>query len=157
MKRTVLLLLTAVALIASGCGNSEENDYIKQVNAADAKAQAALSDLGKKVTTAKAAAVSFDDAADRLEPVVKEYEAIDPPSNAEKAHATTIAGMTGLVALLRSIADDYRSANTQAEVDALEKQARNITSERPFRLLEQARRELADAGYKVAEPATTAP
>ncbi|HVJ98186.1 MAG TPA: hypothetical protein VNC41_15255, partial [Acidimicrobiia bacterium] len=137
MKRIALLLLTTCALIASGCGgNSDENDYVKEVNAADIQAQAAFKNLGTNTSTPKAAAKSFDSAADKLEPVVAEYKAIDPPENAASAHAKTIAGVEGLVALMREIADDFRSANTASEFNEIAERTADITSEKPFRQLE---------------------
>jgi cysteinyl-tRNA synthetase len=156
MKRIALLLLTTTALLAAGCGSSnEQNDYVKQVNAADAKAKAAFTGLNSPSKTPAAAANSFDDAADRLKPAIADYEAIDPPDNAAKAHAKTIAGYKGLVALLRSTAEDFRKANTQAELDALAEKTANITSAKPFQQLDQARAELAKAGYKVQDDTTT--
>lgn len=149
MKRAALLALTALALIASGCGNSEENDYVKQVNTADAHARAAAAGVSKAQPNPKASAAAFETAADKLNAVVEEYEAIAPPDNAKKAHALTIKGLTGVVELFREFAKDTRAVKTQADADALTKQAEAISSAKPFRQLEQARRELADAGYKI--------
>jgi len=156
MKRIALILLTATALIAAGCGgNSDENAYVKQLNAADAKAAAALSSLGSPSSdSAKAAANSFDTAADRVALVVKDYKAIDPPENAEHSHAMTITGLNGLVALLRDTADDFRSATTAADFAQIKRDADSLTSAKPFKQLAAARVELAKAGYKVQDPAT---
>jgi PBP1b-binding outer membrane lipoprotein LpoB len=155
MKPIALILLAAIALIAAGCGNSEQNDYVKQVNAADAKAQAALSALSAQNTaTPKQTAKAFDAAATKLEPVVADYVLIDPPKNAKSAHAKTVAGINGLVALLKKTADDFRAANTPAKLKALQRRMANITSAKPLRLLAQARDELTKAGYKVQATGT---
>lgn len=156
MKRIALLLLTVTALLVAGCGSSsEENDYVKQVNAADAKAKAAFTGLSSPSSTPAEAAKSFDGAADKLEPVIADYEAIDPPDNAARAQAKTLAGVRGLVALLRSTADDFRKANTPEELAALAEKTANITSAKPFQQLNQARAELAKAGYKVEDSTAT--
>jgi hypothetical protein len=149
MKRPVLIVLAALALLATGCGNSEENDYVKQVNAVDAKVTAAIGEVAKGANNQAAAAKAFDQAATRLDVVVKDYEAIDPPGNAAGAHTKTIAGIKGLADLFRDFADQTRAANTSAEADALRKRAESITATKPFKQLAQARAELEKAGYKV--------
>jgi cysteinyl-tRNA synthetase len=159
MNRIALFLVTALALVAvAGCGssNKEQNDYVEQVNAVDAKAKTAFSDLGAASSSPAKAAQSFDKAADRLEPIIADYKAIDPPDNAKAAHAETIAGVTGLVALLRQTANEFRAAKTPAELTALAEKTANITSAKPFRQLDDARAKLAKAGYKVeGNPTTT--
>ena len=150
MKRTALLLVTAFALIVSGCGgNSEENDYVKEINAADLQAQAALKRTGTPATSARGTAKRFDDTADKLEPVIAQYKAINAPDSAKKAHARTVAGMVGLVALFREIADDFRAAKTQTQINKIAARTADFDSEEPFRQLKAARKELAKAGYKV--------
>jgi ABC-type transporter Mla subunit MlaD len=151
MKRIALIVLTAIALLVAGCGNSKENDYVTQVNAADAKITAAVAEVAKSSSSQAAAAKAFDKAADRLDVVVKDYQAIDPPDNAAGAHKKTIAGISGLADLFRDFADQTRAANTNAEAAALQKRAETITSTKPFRQLAQARAELEKAGYKVQD------
>ena len=156
MKRIALVLLTATALLVAGCGSSsDQNDYVKQVNAVDAKATAVLSNAGNAPKTTAGTAKHFDTVADNLKPVIAEYKAFDPPSNAKSAHAETIAGMTGVVALFHSFAADFRSAKTPDEFNAIAARLADITSAKPFRQLDDARAKLAKAGYKVQDDTTT--
>src|SRR5690349_8860199 len=99
MKRT-FLLAALVAAIAAGCGTAEKNDYVASVNEAQTALAKSLSTV-KPSGDPKQIAAGLEQGAKVLDDAVTDMKAIDPPSDAEHAHARIVKGLEELAGTFR--------------------------------------------------------
>ena len=147
---SVLALAGALALAAAGCGSSNKNDYVKQLNKAVASLQTSLSsatqDIGSAGTDGSAVAAKLESGGKAMDTAADNFDKIDPPSDAEHAHGEIVDGLHKLAGTFRDAAKSARSNHLEEVVKTLSAFQTSPGAQE----IEKAQNELKDSGYKVA-------
>ncbi len=100
-----LVAVSAIAVLAAGCGNSEQNDYVDQVNELQNQLVAQVSDAvgGAAPTTPKEAAAVAADLEQIFSQSADDFAAVTPPDEVADLHGQ-------LVDQIRQIADQIKQA-----------------------------------------------
>jgi len=159
MRRLVplLLLLLAVAGIATGCGGDDQpapgtkSGYVAQVQEVGGQIQTALAGISDRAGTAKVTVASYGSELDRsvaaLDAAVKELDAITPPANAKAAHDKLVDGCRQLAAAFRQTAVAARQDDPAALAEALQ----DVSAGEGSRKIAEAQSELKALGIRVAD------
>jgi hypothetical protein len=143
MRSFVLVAVTA-ALAFAGCGTAEKNDYVNSVNQATTQMTKALSSVGNVGTDPAAMASTLQSGSDAIEKAAKDFEAIDPPDNAEHAHQLMVDGLHSLATTFKQAADAATAKDNDKVIEALG----NIQSSDGAKKIQEAQTELQKNGYK---------
>jgi hypothetical protein len=120
LKNVILLavLASAVALVATGCGNGEKNDYVDEVNAIQTDLQteaagiaAAGSNPNQIADVASQMQELFAGAADDL-------EAVEPPEDVADLHQQLVDQVRSLGDQIGAAGEAIKSANNPQEIQA---------------------------------------
>src|SRR4051812_45039047 len=141
---TFMFLAVTAALALAGCGTAEKNDYVNSVNQATTEMTKALSSVGNVGSDPAQMATTLQKGSDAIEKAAKDFEAIDPPDNAEHAHGLMVDGLHSLATTFRDAADAAKAKDTDKVVAALG----DIQSSEGAKKIQQAQEELQKEGYK---------
>ena len=143
MKRIIGLALAIAALTATGCGSADKNEYVTSVN----NAQASLTTSLSKINPAgkpEQIATELDEGGTAIEATVKDFQAIEPPEDAAKAHDQIVKGLTALATTFHDAAEAARAKDTEKMTTLLG----GIQSSEGAKQLQAAQKELVANGYK---------
>jgi hypothetical protein len=150
LHSAIAIGLATVALVAAGCGGTSKEDYEKEIDGIGQTLDEQFTDIGRDIQSSGSLENAADDVekgADALDDAAADLEDIDPPDDAEEAHAKIVAGV-------RSLADDFREAARAAGANDAQKVLDlfgNIEASEGFKKIQEARAELKDAGYNVEQ------
>lgn len=151
LSRPLIAGALALGLVAAGCGGSDKNDYVKQVNQAIASLQKSLTDVGGAVNAAgsgdvAAAAGVLERGGKAMDKAASNFEGIKPPSDAKDANAKIADGLHKLAGSFRDMAKQARAKDVQGLTKSLGAFETSPGAEE----IQQAQDELSKAGYKIA-------
>jgi hypothetical protein len=156
MRRALLLLLSLVALVAAGCGDSGggsgKQDYERELTRATGSLQQAFDGLRKstsEATTPKASGERLAAGAKALDRAAGDFADIEPPEDATAAHRKLVAGLRDLAATFRKGADAAKRNDEAGVQRALE----GLASSKGVREITQAQDELERQGISVTTTA----
>ena len=150
MTRFLALGLAVLALIAAGCGGTSKEDYEEEIDRVGKTLDEQFTEIGRDIQASGSlenAAGDVRKGAEALDEAVAGLEDIDPPDDAEDAHAKIVDGVAAL-------ADDFREAARAASANNAPKVIElfgDLESSEGFKKILEARRDLRDAGYDVEE------
>jgi hypothetical protein len=142
-----LVAIAALAVTACGSSGTSRNDYVKQLNKAEAALQKNLSGIGGAISDPKQAPAQLDAGGKAMEDAAADFQAITPPDDAKHAHGQFIDG-------LHKLADTFHGAAEQAkskDLSGLQKTLTGLLSSPGIAEIQDAQNELKDAGYKIEE------
>ena len=151
LSRPLIAGALVLGLVVAGCGGSDKNDYVKQVNQAITSLQKSLTDVGGAVNASgsgdvTAAAAVLDRGGKAMDNAASKFEGIKPPSDAKDANAKIADGLHQLAGSFRDMAKQARAKDVQA----LAKSLGAFQTSTGAQELQQAQDELTKAGYKIA-------
>jgi uncharacterized phage infection (PIP) family protein YhgE len=151
LSRPLAVGAVVLGLVVAGCGNSDKNDYVKQVNQAIASLQKSLTDVGGAVNASgsgdvSAAASVLEKGGKAMDTTAAKFEGIKPPSDAKEANAKIADGLHKLAGSFRDMAKEARAKDVQA----LTKSLGAFQTSPGAQEIQQAQDELSKAGYKIA-------
>jgi hypothetical protein len=151
LSRPLIAGALALGLVAAGCGGSDKNDYVKQVNQAIASLQKSLTDVGGAVNASgsgdvTAAANVLERGGKAMDNTAAKFEDIKPPSDAKDANAKIADGLHKLAGSFRDMAKEARAKDVQG----LTKSLGAFETSPGAQEIQQAQDELAKAGYKIS-------
>jgi len=150
MTRFLALGLVVVALVAAGCGGTSEEDYEDEIDRVGQTLDEQFTEIGRDIQESgslKNAAGDVRKGAEALDEAVADLEDVDPPDDAEDAHAKIVDG-------IGSLADDFREAARAADANDAPRVIElfgDLESSEGFKKILEARQDLKDAGYDVEE------
>jgi predicted small secreted protein len=153
MTRRLIVALAAVAMAAAGCGGGGDDGkdtYVKEFNKADVTLERTLTGIGEDIqarTSGRAVGAKLDEGARALDDAAQDFEAIDPPTDADAAHRKIVAGLRKLAALFR----DSATAAREDDVARLTRTLQGLQSSPGAREIRAAQQELKAKGYKVKD------
>jgi membrane-bound lytic murein transglycosylase B len=134
VMRSAVLCLTALALVATGCGSDtkKNNDYVDAVN----KAQTAFADNVKKVGSsaplggdaAAAAKQTFSDLSAAIDKVIADLKAVEPPDEVKDLHNQLISELREFGTQVADAGRSLTSSDPQAIATAQSKFATSASS-----------------------------
>jgi hypothetical protein len=148
MSRYLALGLAAAALIAAGCGGTSKDEYEDEINRIGETLEQEFTRIGRDLQSSggvENAADEVREGAEAYDAAAAELEDIDPPDDAEDAHAKIVGGV-------ELLADDLREAARAAAADdaaGVQTVFASLESREGFRRILEARNELKSAGYAV--------
>lgn len=141
--------LAAVALVAPACGGTSKEDYEKRIDEVgptlDEQSTQILRELQSSGGIEQAAA-GLKKGADALDETAEDLDDIEPPDDAEEAHAEIVEGVRMLAGDFRAAERAARSNDTQRVLDLLA----NVAESEGLKKITEALKELKAAGYDVA-------
>jgi hypothetical protein len=143
----VLAVAAALAVTACGSSGTSRNEYVKQLNKAEAALQKNLSGIGGAISDPKQAPAQLDAGGKAMEDAAADFEAITPPDDAKHAHGQFIDG-------LHKLADTFHGAAKQAKaknLSGLQQTLTGLLSSPGISEIQDAQNELKAAGYKIEE------
>jgi hypothetical protein len=148
MSRYLALGLAAAALVAAGCGGTSKDDYEDEINRIGETLDEEFTQIGRELQASGGLANAADEVregAEAYDAAAAELEDIEPPEDAEEAHAKIVAGV-------ELLADDLRVAARAAAADdaaRVQELFADLESREGYRRILEAREELETAGYAV--------
>ena len=142
--------LLAIAALAAGCGGTSKEDYEREIDEIGTTLERQFTEIGRDIQSSgslRQAAPEVDKGAQALDEAATDLEEVEPPEDAETAHAKIVDG-------IETLADDYRKAARAAESNdtkALLELFGNIGASEGARKIAEAREDLKKAGYDVEE------
>lgn len=151
-------LLAALALLAAGCGGSDDRGgattdaqaeratYVQQLGRAQETLDRTFRRIGARIrrgASAQEIGRSLSASAEALDDAAERFEEIDAPRDAQAAHAQLVAG-------LRELADEFsRSAADvrKGEIEAVADRLRRLPRSSGARKVDRATQRLARSGY----------
>ena len=149
-RATIAAGLAAVALVAAGCGGTSKEDYEGELDQIGESLDEQLTEISRDVQSSGSLENAADDiekGADALDEAAGDFDDIDPPDDAEDAHAKIVDGVEALAGDFREAADAAR-ANDAATVLEL---FSDIEASEGFKKIDEARKQLKAEGYNVSE------
>jgi hypothetical protein len=151
LSRPLAVGAVVLGLVVAGCGSSDKNDYVKQVNQAIASLQKSLTDVGGAVNASgsgdvSAAAGVLERGGKAMDKAASNFEGIKPPSDAKDANAKIADGLHKLAGSFRDMAKEARAKDVQG----LTKSLGAFQTSPGAQEIQQAQDELSKAGYKIA-------
>lgn len=153
---SITLLALAGGLTVASCGGDTQlsrGEYERELQEAAREIETAFADVGSELGNVGTGSASLDQAAetveavrDRIEEEASELDSVDPPDDAEQAHAELVEGLNGLASEL----GDFRAAIDSGNVERIQEFAHGLRNFESVRKIETARRELAAQGYDVS-------
>jgi hypothetical protein len=137
LRPALVVIATAATLaFAAGCGNSEENDYVAQLNEQNAALQSAVTGAASGVQTGdvKGTLDAIDAAQQEVADIADAIEGIDPPSEVADLHQQ-------LIDTTRSVADGfaaYREALGSGSAQKIKQGAQQFKSDVTAELEQQS-------------------
>ena len=150
MTRSLALGLAVVTLIAAGCGGTSKEDYEEEIDGVSETLDEQFTEIGRDIQESGSlenAAGEVRKGAVVLDEAAADLEGIDPPDDAEEAHAKIVDGVAAL-------ADDFREAARAARANDAPRVIElfgDLESSEGFKKILAARQDLKDAGYDVEE------
>jgi hypothetical protein len=152
MRRLVPFALV-LALVAAGCGGSDggtsKQDYAESLGQAGQTLQKTFSDILAQTgsgTSTKATGDRLDRGAKALDDAAKRFDDIEPPSDAESAHAKLVDGLHELADVFRKGAAAARKNDTQALTQTLQ----GLANSEGVKKITAAQKELEAKGITVS-------
>ena len=150
LSRPLAAGAVVLGLVVAGCGGggADKNDYVKQ---AISSLQKSLTDVGGAINASGsgdvgAAANVLERGGNAMDKAAKDFEGLNPPSDAKDANAKIADGLHKLAGSFRDMAKQARAKDVQG----LSKSLTAFESSDGAREIQQAQDELAKAGYKIA-------
>jgi hypothetical protein len=152
MRRLVPFALV-LALVAAGCGGSDggtsKEDYAKSLGQAGQTLQKTFSDILAQTgsgTSTKETGDRLDRGAKALDDAAKRFDDIEPPSDAEAAHAKLVDGLHELAGVFRKGADAARKNDTKALTQTLQ----GLATSEGVKKITEAQKDLEAKGITVS-------
>lgn len=121
IKLGSVLAIAAVAVIAVGCGDVEEqNDYVEQVNALQNELVAEVTDAvsGTPPSNPRQAAAVAGELGDIFSASADDIEAVTPPEEVADLHAQLVETIREIADQIASAEDAFTSGNAQEAAQA---------------------------------------
>ena len=150
LSRPAAAMLAVLALVAAGCGGTSKEEYEEQIDEIGTELDRQFTGIGREIQgsgSLRKAAPEVDNGAEALDEAADDLEDVEPPDDAQAAHNKIVAG-------IRTLANDFRKAARAAasnDTKALLELFGNIGASKGARTIAEARKDLEDAGYDVAE------
>jgi hypothetical protein len=145
MRKFALIAAIASALVVSACGNADKNEYVTDVNQATTALTTSMAKIGQiNPTDPAAVAGTLDEGGAAIEKAAKDFEAITPPEDAQKAHDLMVSGLHSLATTFGDAADAARAKDTEKLMKVLGE----IQTSKGAKDIQAAQNELMKQGYK---------
>jgi PBP1b-binding outer membrane lipoprotein LpoB len=121
IKLASMLAVAAVALIAAGCGDVEEqNDYVDQVNALQTELVSEVTAVvsGTPPSNAQQAADVAGELGDVFNDSADDIEAVTPPEEVADLHAELVAKIRDIADQINAAEEAFTSGNAQEAAQA---------------------------------------
>jgi hypothetical protein len=116
---TVLIAIATAAVIAAGCGNGEQNDYVDQVNSIQQDIADAATEAGSSApSNPQEAADVGHQIADAFAQGATDLEAVDPPEEVADLHQQLTDELKSVADQINQAADTFESGNAQQAAQA---------------------------------------
>ncbi len=153
---SITLLALASGLTVAACGGDEQlsrGEYERELQETAREIETARADVGSELRNVGTGSASLDQEAERADAVrdrlaqeADELAAMEPPDDAEQAHAELVEGLNGLAEDLGG----FRTAIESGDVQQIQQLAHGLQELDSVRQIERARRELEAQGYDLS-------
>jgi hypothetical protein len=147
-RRAVAAGLAALSFAVAGCGGTSKEDYQQEIDEVVQQRDDQFTEIARNIQASgslESAAADIEKGAEALDDAAADLEDIEPPDDAEDAHQKIVDGFD-------TLAEDFRAAAQAASANDARRVLDlfgNFEASAGFRKIEQARKELRDAGYDV--------